>query len=131
MSKRSSPLTLVPPGVTSPAPPRKLGPPGMALWSRVQAEYGIADVGGVETLTQICQALDDVESLTEAVERDGRTIRTRTGVKAHPALRDILAGRAFIVRSIAKLGISLEPIKPVGRPGVGLGVTWEQLDADK
>jgi len=108
-------------------PPRKLGAPGMALWNRVQAEYSIADIGGIEVLCQICQALDDVEALTAAVERDGRTIQTPTGVKAHPALRDILQGRAFIVRSLAKLGVTLEPVKPMGRPGRGLGITWEQL----
>src|SRR5436190_12752994 len=119
MTKRTSPLTLVAPGAALPAPPRKLGSAGLALWNRVQAEYAIADIGGIEVLCQICQALDDIEALTEAVERDGRTIRTRTGIKAHPELRDILGGRAFVVRSLQKLGVTLEPLRPAGRPSGG------------
>jgi hypothetical protein len=51
-------------------------------------------------------------------------IRTKTGLKAHPALRDELAARAFIVRTLERLGITIEAVKRVGRPGYGgLGVT--------
>jgi Phage terminase, small subunit len=128
MTRKSPSLTIVGPDATGISPPRKLGRHGAALWNRVQGEYAIQDIGGIEVLCQICQALDDVESLTEAVERDGRTIRSRTGIKANPALRDILQNRAFIVRSLSKLGITTEPIKPIGRPGSGVGISWEQLD---
>jgi hypothetical protein len=55
-------------------PPRKLGPHGLALWNRIQGEYGIADTGGVEILCQICQSLDRAESLAEAIERDGPVV---------------------------------------------------------
>ena len=121
MSPRKSPLTLVGPGSTAPAPPRTLGPHGLSLWTRAQSEYHILDCGGVELLCLACQALDRAESLSEAIAAEGETIRTRTGVRAHPALRDELANRAFITRTLAKLGIATEPIKSPGRPGSGIG----------
>src|SRR5262245_2946150 len=45
------------------APPRKLGKHGRQLWDRVQAEFGITDIGGIELLTLCCQSLDRAESL--------------------------------------------------------------------
>jgi hypothetical protein len=101
MSPRNPPLTLIGPGSTAPPPPRTLGAPGLALWNRVQAEYHILDCGGIELLCLAAQALDRAESLSEAIAEDGQTIRTRTGVRAHPALRDELANRAFITRTLA------------------------------
>lgn len=83
-------LTLVGPGSTAPPPPRTLGPHGLSLWARVQREYHILDCGGVELLCLACQALDRAESLSEAIAADGETVRTRTGIRAHPALRDEL-----------------------------------------
>jgi hypothetical protein len=87
----------------------------------VQTEYRILDCGGAELLCLACQALDRAESLSQANAAEGETVRTRTGVRAHPALRDELANRAFITRALAKLGIASEPIKPVGRPGSATG----------
>jgi hypothetical protein len=121
MSKPKPPLTLIGPGSTAPPPPRTLDPPGLALWNRVQAEYRITDSGGAEILCLAAQALDRAESLSEAIAEDGQTIRTRTGVRAHPALRDELANRALCARLLGKLGIATEPIKSPGRPGGGIG----------
>jgi hypothetical protein len=87
MSKPKPPLILVGPGSTAPPPPRTLGPHGLSLWTRVQREYHILDCGGVELLCLAAQALDRAESLSEAIAEDGQTIRTRAGVRAHPALR--------------------------------------------
>jgi hypothetical protein len=111
MSKAKPPLTLVGPGSTAPAPPRTLGPHGLH----------ILDCGGVELLCLACQALDRAESLSEAIAAEGETVRTRTGIRAHPALRDEPANRAFITRTLTKLGIATEPIKSPGRPGGGIG----------
>ena len=117
------PLTLVGPGSNVPAPPRKLGPPGLALWNSVQREYAVHDAGGVELLCLACQALDRAESLSEAIAAEGQTVRTRTSIRAHPALRDELANRAFITRTLAKLGINVEAVKTPGRPAGG-GLGW-------
>ncbi len=121
MSPPKPPLTLGGPGSTAPPPPRTLGAPGLALWNRVQGEYGIADAGGVELLCLAAQALDRAESLSAAIAEDGQTIRTRSGVRAHPALRDEIANRALVARLLSKLGINVEPVKPPGRPSSGLG----------
>ncbi len=111
-----STLSMVSPGMTGIAPPRPLGDHGMALWDKVQAEYGITDTGGIEILAQICLALDHAESLRKAINRDGEVIATKNGPKAHPALRDELANRAFVVRSLERLGLNVEAIKSPGRP---------------
>jgi hypothetical protein len=122
-SSKKPPLSLVGPK-SGLQPPRKLGRYGMELWNWVQSHYGIADVGGVELLAHICAALDRAEQLAEAIERDGAVVYSRTGVpKSHPAVKDELACRAFIARNLERLGITVEAVKAVGRPGGGIGWT--------
>jgi hypothetical protein len=119
-SRKPSRLTVV---ENAPNPPRKLGPAGESLWNRVQSEYRIEDVGGVEILMQICLAQDRAEELAATIDADGTRVMTKAGPKAHPCLRDELAARAFICRQLQRLGITDEVIKPVGRPGRDLGWT--------
>jgi|SRR5215469_15135591 len=89
------------------------------------SEYAIHDVGGIELLAQACAAEDTAESLAAAIARDGHVIYSRTGVpRSHPRVKDELACRAFVVRTLKRLGISIEAVKPPGRPpGGGLGWT--------
>jgi hypothetical protein len=99
------------------SPPRDLGQHGRKLWDEVQAVYGISDRGGIELLAQACAALDRAEMLAEAIAKDGSVIYSRTGVpKSHPAVKDELACRAFVVRTLERLGLNVEAVKPVGRP---------------
>jgi hypothetical protein len=116
-----SPLTVIRSASTVPPPPRKVGEHGMALWNSVQREYGITDIGGIELLCLAAQSLDRAESLSARIAEDGETIRTRGGIKSHPALRDELAARAFIARTLVKLGICTENVKATGRPGSAVG----------
>jgi hypothetical protein len=95
----------------------------MALWNSVMAEYGISDRGGIELLAQACGALDRVESLREAINRDGEVVVVRGVPRAHPALRDELAGRAFVVRTLERLGLNVEAVKTPGRPARPFGWT--------
>jgi len=120
---RKLPLT----DATGPQPPRPLGKHGAALWQRVQAEYAIADIGGIELLAQAAQSLDRAEALAARIAEDGEVIYAKSGPKAHPAVKDELACRAFVVRTLQKLGLNVEAIKPVGRPSGGIGVTWDKL----
>ena len=120
------PLTVIDPASTGIPPPRKFGQHGMSLWNSVQTAYRIDDVGGIALLAECCAARDRVEALAEAITRDGEVIQTRAGPKAHPALRDELAGRAFIVRTLERLGLNVETIKPVGRPSK----SWRGPDGD-
>lgn len=122
------PLTLVDPTSTEISPPRELGRHGMALWRSVQHAYRIDDVGGIELLAQACAAADRVEALAERISADGEVVNTRAGPKAHPALRDELQGRAFIVRTLERLGLNVEAIKPIGRPSK---IGWRGSDADQ
>jgi hypothetical protein len=113
---KKSTLALVQLPSTSPSPPRKLGEHGAALWSRVHGEYNISDAGGTELLAQACAAVDRAEALAECVGRDGAILYGKHGPKAHPALKEELAARAFICRTLQRLGINVEAIKPPGRP---------------
>jgi hypothetical protein len=90
-----------------------------ALWNAIQSEFHISDVGGIELLTQCCAAKDRVDALAEQIDADGEIIRTKTGPKAHPLLREELSTRSFICRTLQRLGITDEPIKPMGRPPRG------------
>jgi hypothetical protein len=120
---RNPTLTVIEPGATITPPPRNLGPSGLALWRNVQQHYHIYDAGGVEMLCQCCESSDTIAALQSAIDEDGSVIRTARGPKAHPALRDLLAARAFIVRTLARLGLDVEPIRPRGRPtGPSFGV---------
>jgi hypothetical protein len=114
-------LTLIDPALIGISPPRKLGHHGLSLWNAVQSAYRIEDAGGIEMLAQACAAADRVEALAERIGQDGEVVQTRNGPKAHPALRDELAGRAFIVRTLERLGLNVEVIKPIGRPS---GAGW-------
>ena len=75
------------PPVTPPAPPRTLGPAGQDLWARVQAEYLVADCGGIELLAQCCEAADRVQELAECIARDGngRIRRSETNSPTAPS----------------------------------------------
>jgi hypothetical protein len=116
-------LTLVSLEATAIPPPRKLGKFGLSLWNRVQSEYRVDDIGGVEILMQICAAGDRLEALGEEIRRDGTVIRTRSGPRAHPLLKEELGLRAFIVRGLQRLGLNVETMKPLGRPS-GANAGW-------
>jgi hypothetical protein len=121
---KKPPLKLMQPSsATWAAPSRTLGRHGRSLWDRVQSEYEVQDAGGLEMLAQACQALDRAENLRLEIDRDGEVIRTRSGVKDHPALKHELACRAFVVRTLARLGLNFEAVKPVGRPTQPVG--WQ------
>jgi hypothetical protein len=117
--KRPPPTTVDPCSSTHP-PPRKLGRHGTSLWDAVTTEYHIEDRGGVELLAQACAAVDRIEALAERINVDGEVIDTPNGPKPHPALRDELAARSFVCRTLERLGLNLEAVKPMGRPP-GLG----------
>jgi hypothetical protein len=87
-------------------PHRPLGQAGRTLWDRIQAEYGIHDVGGIELLTNACTGLDRAEALAEAIAAEGVVVPGRFGAKAHPAIAAELAARSFVAKMLQKLGIT-------------------------
>jgi hypothetical protein len=95
----------------------------------VLAEYAIEDVGGLMLLQQACSALDRAESLRAEIEADGAIIRTRGTIREHPALRHELANRAFVVKTLQRLGLDVEPLRsgPGRPPSGGVGIQpWKQ-----
>ena len=109
------PLTAVDPGSNLPSPPRKLGVHGLDLWSAIMREYCITDPGGLELLTQACGGVDRVEALAERIDADGEVIIVRGVPKPHPAIAAELAARSFVCRTLERLGLNLEAVKPIGR----------------
>jgi hypothetical protein len=75
------------------------------------AEYDIDDVAGAEMLAQCCTSLDRAEALRAEIEGDGSVIRSRGQIKDHPALKHELAARAFVVRTLSRLGLNFEPLR--------------------
>src|SRR5262245_29069077 len=98
-------------------PPRPLGECGMGLWRRIMDEYEIDDAGGLELLCLACQALDRAESCRGQIDEAGEvsTVNGQPG-RPHPLLRDEIANRAFVVKTLERLGIASEPAKAAGRP---------------
>jgi hypothetical protein len=95
-----------------PQPPRPLGTRGRELWNKVQGEFNIADAAGLELLFQACAAADRAEELAATISKHGPMIAGRL----NPCIRAELANRNFIVNTLARLGVTLEPLKPIGRP---------------
>jgi P27 family predicted phage terminase small subunit len=120
-------LNVFRPDTKVPRPPRTLSAPGASLWARITEEYQIDDAGGRELLCLACETLDRVQSLRELIDAEGEVVRTKAGLKDHPALRHELAGRAFISKCLTRLGLSVEATnRPVGRPpGPGFGIDAE------
>ena len=114
-------LTVVDPASTGAELPPTLGDPGRALWTQVLKEYDVSDVAGRAMLTQCCETADRIAALAEEIERDGAVIRTREGLKDHPCLKHELAARAFLVRTLCRLGLNFEPLhaSPGRPPGRG------------
>lgn len=69
---------------------------------------------------EACAELDRAEELASHIKANGAVIYSKSGPKPNPCLKEELAARAFVVRTLVRLGIATEAIKPVGRPaGVG------------
>jgi hypothetical protein len=110
-------LTVIDPTATALQPPRPLGEHGLALWNRVVREFDMRDVGGSEILCLAGQALDRAEELAERIRIDGLMVRTKTGLRTHPAIREELSARNLTARLLARLGLDLEPVRTtMGRP---------------
>jgi len=48
-------------------------------------------------------------------------IHARGGIKMHPGVKDELACRGFVCKTLHRLGLNVETIKPNGRLAVGIG----------
>jgi hypothetical protein len=87
------------------------------LQSWPRSAYAIADVGGIELLAQACGGIDRLEAIVAQINEDGEIIRTRTGSRSHPLIKEEIQLRALVCRVLEKLGITREQVKSPGRPG--------------
>jgi Phage terminase, small subunit len=116
---KKTPLQLIGNPPATPQPPRPLGKHGLQLWQRITGEYRIEDSGGQEMLAQACEAANRAQECSATIDKEGGTFDTDRGPKEHPLLKLELANRAFVVRTLQKLGLNYEPVRPTGgRPGV-------------
>jgi len=61
---------------------------GRALWTKVQDQYAIADVGGAEMLGQACAAADVAEACAAKIKAEGLTVTSGSGTQHdHPLIR--------------------------------------------
>jgi hypothetical protein len=98
-------------------PPGKLGAVGMSLWNDITGAYEFSDRASYETLYQACVSADRASSLRDLIDEDGEVIRTKLGLRDHPGLKHEIAARSFVVRTLARLGLDLEPVRAgPGRP---------------
>src|SRR5215510_12642444 len=67
-----------------PEPPTSLGEAGRALWRSIQAQYGIADAGGLAILEQACGATDRVAEYAAIINEQGAVIITKAGMRGAP-----------------------------------------------
>jgi hypothetical protein len=121
MVKKPSLTVIRPGGDHGPTPPSGLGTVGSAVWNSVQAQYRIEDSGGLSMLEQACRALDRAEACSDQIARDGMLIETPHGPREHPLLKHETVNRALAVRVLRQLGLSVEPVRAVGRPAKGFG----------
>jgi hypothetical protein len=114
-------LTVVPPTpTTTPSSPASLGATGTTLWKKLTSEFHFDDAAGREMLLQICTAADRADEYAATIAADGGpVIHGRAGLKEHPLIKHELSARNFIVRSLHKLGLDIEP--PRAGPGRPLG----------
>jgi hypothetical protein len=99
------------------SPPRPLLRHGQALWNRITRDYDVTDAG-IELLTLACQALDRAEACREIIDPYGAAsiIETTGRIIANPMLRDELANRAIVSKTLERLGVNQEPTQANGRP---------------
>ena len=104
----------------------------MSLWTDITAAYEFSDRASYETLAQACAAADRAERCREQIDADGEMLRTKLGVRDHPLLKHEITARSFVVRTLARLGLDLEPVRAgAGRPpSGGIGLSWKDLRAD-
>src|SRR5262245_46402560 len=111
-------LTLIQPGDDTGPNVSPLGAHGQTLWDRITSEYAFDDSAGQEMLKQCCLSAERAARCREQIDRDGELVRATKagGWKPHPLLRVELDCRAFVVRTLSRLGCTFEPVRDVGRP---------------
>jgi hypothetical protein len=87
------------------------------MWRGIMEQVIIDDYASLELLQSVCEAGDIVAECERRVAEEGVTSATNTGLlREHPAVKTAIQYKAFISRSLARLGLLTEALKAVGRP---------------
>src|SRR5262245_37257074 len=105
----------------APSPPADLAEAGVHLWRSITAEYVIDDAAAIALLAEACRAADRAAQCAAAIGTDGLVVATVNGPRDHPLLKHEIANRAFCVRTLQKLGLNFEPVRPTGGRPPGRG----------
>ena len=99
-------------------PPRPLGPPGAALWRSITRDYDVTDAAGIELLCLACQALDRAEECREVIDEHGAAFIVQPSgmIRENPLCKTELANRAFVSKTLERLGVNDAPKLANGRP---------------
>jgi phage terminase small subunit len=107
-----------------PKAPRHLGDDGRTLWLDLQRTYSITDAGGLTLLTTAAECMDRMRNAQKLIAEHGECTPDRYGgLRANPAVAIEKDARNGLLAALRALNLDVEPIKPIGRPGRGLGVT--------
>jgi len=104
--KGKAELAIVPPAAplqppTVFEPPRALGEHGRALWDAISSQYAVDAAGVSEQLAHACTALDRAEACGAEIANAGVMLDGRD----HPLLKHELGLRAFVSRTLQRLGL--------------------------
>jgi hypothetical protein len=84
------------------------------------SEYEISDAAGLQLLTVAGACMDRMQEAEDLLKKEGLTVPDRCGgSKLHPANIILKDSRAHFLAALKALNLDLEPLKTVGRPGVG------------
>ncbi len=103
-----------------------LGRAGKKFWKAIHAAYVVDDVDRLEKLAICCRSLDDEAAAAEAIERDGRYIQGRFGVKEHPAVKTAHNSRIIFLRALRELGFDVEGVVETRPPALYGGNNGEE-----
>jgi P27 family predicted phage terminase small subunit len=67
-------------------PPKHLSREAVAVWRRLQAEFGIDDAAGLVLLQSALEGFDRIAQAREILARDGLTVEVDGKLRPHPAL---------------------------------------------
>jgi phage terminase small subunit len=94
----------------APRPPADLATAGRRLWTGVLGDYELTERHHLELLRQACVCLDRAEQARAEIERLGVVVLDRWGQpRTNPACAVERDARALAIRSLAALGLDLEP----------------------
>lgn len=100
------------------APPEGLSKPTAKWWRSVREDFNIEDAAGLALLTAAARALDRAEQARKLIDEHGVAVKDRFGqLRSNPAVAAERDAQATFRASLRELGLDLEPIGRVGRPG--------------